>query len=55
MEQDKTILENINNFFENGIPINFKLNISPEEKMQILFFVLGIIAIIVILKQQKLL
>jgi len=52
---DKSILDGITNALNNGIPIDFHLKLTPEEKLQIVLFVLGIIAILVILKQQKLL
>jgi hypothetical protein len=52
---DKTFLDNVNNFLENGIPIDFHLKLTAKEKIQIVLFVLGIIAVLVILKQQKLL
>jgi len=58
MEQqntDKSILDGITNVLNNGIPIDFHLKLTAEEKMQIVLFVLGIIAVLVILKNQKLL
>jgi hypothetical protein len=58
MEQqnaDLSILDGLNNVLNNGIPIDFHLKLTAQEKTQIVVFVLGIIAILVILKNQKLL
>lgn len=45
----------LSDYLENGIPIDFKLQLDPADKMQIAAFVLFIIAIIVLLKNVKLL